>query len=330
MGTSDSTTISSAGAVKVAPVEAAFQHDALLYKGEEEFLHGVLPFVNEALAADEPVMVAVREARATLLANALGGNRDRVTFLDIERVGRNPACIIPAWQEFVTADGIGERAVRGVGEPAWPGRSTAELDECERHESLLNSAFADGPRWQLLCPYDAGELDAHALEAARRTHPTLLDDGVSRENDRYLAGAQALAPYAGELSPPGKDLEELAFTTRGIGAVRGLVSKRATRAGLGDEAREDLVLAINELVTNSVQYAGGGGTLAIWREEDALVCEVRDRGQISNPLAGRVPPPLDQHSGRGLWLVNHLCDLVQIRSAPGATVVRTRMLLERG
>jgi prepilin-type processing-associated H-X9-DG protein len=35
--------------------------------------------------------------------------------------------------------------LRGAGEPIWPERRPAELVECQRHESLLNVAFADGP-----------------------------------------------------------------------------------------------------------------------------------------------------------------------------------------
>jgi anti-sigma regulatory factor (Ser/Thr protein kinase) len=57
------------------------------------------------------------------------------------------------------------------------------------------------------------------------------------------------------------------------------------------------------------------------------LCEVRDRGRIVEPLVGRLPPPLDRHGGRGLWLVNHLCDLVQIRSTEAGSVVRVHMRL---
>jgi len=70
---------------------------------------------------------------------------------------------------------------------------------------------------------------------------------------------------------------------------------------------------------------GGGGTLRVWREPDAVVCEVRDRGFIRDPLVGRMAPPIEQYGGRGLWIVNQLCDLVQIRSAPSGTVVRVHM-----
>jgi anti-sigma regulatory factor (Ser/Thr protein kinase) len=63
----------------------------------------------------------------------------------------------------------------------------------------------------------------------------------------------------------------------------------------------------------------------VWREKHALVCEVRDGGRLVEPLLGRERPRPEQASGRGLWLVNQLCDLVQMRSSPDGNVVRLQM-----
>jgi anti-sigma regulatory factor (Ser/Thr protein kinase) len=52
------------------------------------------------------------------------------------------------------------------------------------------------------------------------------------------------------------------------------------------------------------------------------VCEVRDGGQLSDPLVGRRRPSSDQIGGRGLWIANQLCDLVQVRSSDEGAVVR--------
>jgi anti-sigma regulatory factor (Ser/Thr protein kinase) len=315
----------SAAAVKVAVVEDSFRHEALFYNGEAGFLHGTLPFVAEALEAEEPLLVAVSDQRAAALRRALGDDAARVRFLDMAAVGRNPARLIPAWREFVLEQAVEGKPMRGIGEAVWHGRSDEEIGECERAESLLNAAFTDGPVWRLLCPYDLDSLPTETIDAARRSHPALAHEGISRRNDAFLPPHRTPGPFAGVLADPPADCEELAFTGGGLGAVRGLVSTRATAAGLSDEPREDLVLAINELVTNSVQYGGGGGTLRIWTEPGELICDVRDRGYLEDPLAGRIPPPLDQHGGRGLWLVNHLCDLVQIRSSPKGTVIRVHM-----
>src|ERR1700759_4203076 len=91
--------MSSAAAVKVALVEDSFRHEALFYSGDDGFLQGVLPFVSEALTANEPVLVAVSEARADLLMHALGEDAERVRFLDMDEWGRNPARLIAEWQE---------------------------------------------------------------------------------------------------------------------------------------------------------------------------------------------------------------------------------------
>jgi anti-sigma regulatory factor (Ser/Thr protein kinase) len=316
---------SSAGAVKVALVEDSFRHEALFYEGDDGFLQGTLPFVIEGLDADEPVLVAVSPQRAELLEGALAERACEVEFLDMGSLARNPARVLGAWREFLARHAASGRPLRGIGEPIWAGRSRAEIDECERYEALLNEAFAHGPRWLLLCPYDLAALDAKTIDAARLTHPAVMHEGVSRRNRAYLPLHRAPGPFNGSLPNPPAEREELAYTARGLGAVRSLVARSGADAGLGETAREDLVLAINELVTNSVQYGGGGGTLRIWSEPGELVCDVRDRGFIEDPLVGRLPPPVDQHGGRGLWLVNHLCDLVQVRSSPDGTTIRVHM-----
>jgi anti-sigma regulatory factor (Ser/Thr protein kinase) len=314
-----------AAAVKVALVEDSFRHEALFYNGAEGFLRGTLPFVREGLQTGEPTLVSVGEERTALLRDALGADAERVHFVDMRRVGRNPARVIPAWREFLLEHAEHPRGVRAIGEAVWPGRSAAELDECARHESLLNAAFSCGPAWRLLCPYDLDALDGSVIDAARLTHPVLMHEGVSRRNAAYLAFEEAPSPFNGSLSAPPPDHEQLSFTRLGLGALRTLVAAHSADAELPEDTGEELVLAVNELATNSVQYGGGGGTLRVWREPGTLVCEVRDRGFISDPLVGRMAPPLDQHGGRGLWLVNQLCDLVQIRSAPSGTVVRVHM-----
>ena len=43
---------------------------------------------------------------------------------------------------------------------------------------------------------------------------------------------------------------------------------------------------------------------------------------LADPLTGRLSPPLDADGGRGLYLVNQLCDLVQVRSSDRGTTVR--------
>ena len=82
-----------------------------------------------------------------------------------------------------------------------------------------------------------------------------------------------------------------------------------------------------EVATNSLRHGGGRGTLRVWREDGALVCEVRDAGRLQNPMAGRERPTPERDGGRGLWMVNQLCDLVQLRSFPDGAAVRVHVYL---
>jgi anti-sigma regulatory factor (Ser/Thr protein kinase) len=134
-----------------------------------------------------------------------------------------------------------------------------------------------------------------------------------------------MGPFDGALPAPSAKPAELPFTDRDLGALRRFVYQGATAASLGVDRAHELVLAVNELASNSVRHGGGTGTLWMWREADELLCEVRDSGHITEPSVGRIPPTPEQESGRGLWVVNHLCDLVQIHSTPAGTAVRVHM-----
>ena len=83
-----------------------------------------------------------------------------------------------------------------------------------------------------------------------------------------------------------------------------------------------LVDIVDEVVTNVLRYGAPGGQLRAWAEEGRMICEVAGGGSISDPLVGRLRPGPDQPAGRGLWIANHLCDLVQIRTGAVGTVVR--------
>jgi anti-sigma regulatory factor (Ser/Thr protein kinase) len=300
---------------------AGFRHDALIYEGPEEYLAGTVPFLQEALEAEEPTLVAVGRPQREALEGELAEAAESVRFADMEKLGRNPAWIIPFWREFV--DEARGRSVRGIGEPVWAARSPAALDECQRHEGLLNVAFAPEPSWSLLCPYDAGSLGCEVLEMIAGSHPQIHQAGQVDRSPSFDPSPDA---FAGKLPLPDSTPETLAFGMSGLGEVRHRVALAAEAAGMDPLAVADLVTATSELAANSVLHGGGTGTLRLWHEDSRLLAEVEDRGQIEEPLVGRLRPGASQEGGRGLWLANQLCDLVQIRSGEEGTTVRLHLL----
>jgi anti-sigma regulatory factor (Ser/Thr protein kinase) len=306
--------------------EPGFRHEVMFYAGAEEFLQGTLPFLRGALEAGEPALVAVREANTRMLRAELGGEAGDVAFVAMEELGRNPARIIPFWRDFVDRHG-GGRPVRGIGEPIWPGRSEPEIDECQRHESLLNVAFGGAPAWRLLCPYDSRSLPDHILEAARDCHP-FLGEGAECAANPACDSRSGGGPFDGALAARPETARRFAFDRSVLHEVRELVARESERHGLTAIRRTDLVTAASELAANSILHGGGRGELAIWGQDGTLLVEVQDTGSIAEPLSGRIRPDLEQLGGRGLWLANALCDLVQIRSGGGRTTVRLHMAVD--
>ena len=305
--------------------KAEFRHEALLYVGWEEFIAGTVPFIRDGLSAGEPVLVVESAEKIEMLRLALGGDVGEVLFADMAQVGANPDCIIPAWHEFVTLNAAPGRRMRGIGEPIWRERSSDELVECQRHESLLNVAFGRGEPWWLLCPYDVEKLDPAVIEEARRSHEFVAERGARQRSDSFRGFDASGAPFDVPLPEPESVASRLAFGATDLESLREVVSRQARAARLKASRAAELVIAVNEIATNSIRHGGGRGTLRIWHEPTALVCEIRDRGRFDKPLAGRQRPSNDPAAPRGLWLANHLCDLVQIRTLADGTVVRLHM-----
>ena len=299
-----------------------FRHEALLYSGDEQFVEACVSFIRAGLEADEPTLVVALADKLEKLREALGPNAKRVHFGDMAEIGRNPARIIPAWQEFVDEHAEPGIRLRGIGEPIFPARDPHELVECERHEALLNLAFAGADRFWLMCPYDTDALPPEVIAQAKRNHPYVAQ-GEHHELSADYIGEEAIAePFAAELPGPPADAAEVRFGERELERVRLFVADHCTAAGLVRERVSELVFAINEIATNSLEHGGGSGLLRMWRHGDKVVAEIRDAGRLEDPLVDRRVPDTGDHTGRGLWLANQLCDLLQVRSFPGELVVR--------
>lgn len=285
-------------------IPPGFLHDAFVYDCDDEFVRRTAPFVQAGLDGGEAVLVALPPTRIAKLRSALGTGSDQVAFVDITSAGRNPARLIPLWRNVL--DQYAGRPVRGLGEPAYPGRTAAELAEAALHEALLNLVFEGEREFRLLCPYDVSMVTPSVAE----NHSGPLPDAAIEEIFRTaLPGVPAVA-------------DRLEFGLAELTAVRQWLTARARLRGLSGARLDDLVLALHEICTNSIRFGGGRGTLSLWSDNDGLVIDVADQGRIDDLLVGRVLPPVNGLGGRGVWLANQLCDLVQIRSGAGFTQVR--------
>ncbi len=128
---------------------------------------------------------------------------------------------------------------------------------------------------------------------------------------------------------PARAHDPMSYTyTTDLAAIRAVVHRYAIKAGLTEARAIDLVLAVSEVAANTVRHAKSPGSLQIWYDTKEIVCQIQDEGIITDPLAGRRRPSLDARGGHGLWIVNEVCDQVEILSDETGTTIRMHMDLQ--
>jgi anti-sigma regulatory factor (Ser/Thr protein kinase) len=289
----------------------------------DEFVTGALGFVDAGLDEDEPVLVSAPGPEIRFLRARMNGRAHRVSWADITQAGANPGRIIPFMRDFARVHaGRPVRCLQGL---AWAAHTVAEQSEAIRHEALINLAFANDPV-RILCTYDSARLAPGIIRSAMTTHPALIRAGHADPSSAYDARLVFPDGYNRPLSRPPDGAATLTYRAD-LASPRAFTARHASNIGLSPERVLDLVLAVGELVANTSRHTDAGGVLAIWSAGNELACQVQDTGYITDPLAGRRRPAADAGGGHGLWVVHQLCDLVELRSAPGETAIRLHMRL---
>ncbi|HEX5199869.1 ATP-binding protein [Paractinoplanes rhizophilus] len=118
---------------------------------------------------------------------------------------------------------------------------------------------------------------------------------------------------------------EAAYAEPGdLAYVREFARDEAIALGLSRLRADLLAVAVSELATNTLQHTVGGGLVRIWAEPDRIRCDVVDGG--ISPGFGRAMPAADQPRGRGLAIVERICDEVGIHLDGSGTTVSLAML----
>jgi anti-sigma regulatory factor (Ser/Thr protein kinase) len=305
-----------------------FVHSALLYRSQQEYLDLVVRFVVDGLARDEAVLVAVPGEELDVLQDALrgpgGGFPAELRMADIAEVGRNPSRFLAVQGSFL--DDHPDRHVRFVSHLAWPGRTDDEIVACIEHEALVNEALA-GYRATELCLYDANRLSDDVLGDARATHPLLWSRGALRRSAEYAPDDVLRRCNRPLVAKPGA-VTYMVKRSADLRSARSFAVNYAGWVGMSREGIEDLQLIATELATNSLMYTDGACRLAFWRQDDHLVCEARDTGQLDDPLVGRLDPGPSSPASRGLYLVNAISDLVRTHTTSTGTTIQAYLRFE--
>jgi anti-sigma regulatory factor (Ser/Thr protein kinase) len=305
--------------VSAATGHAGGGHEAVLYSSVDDLAERLVPRMRSSLDVGAPVVAVLDVPTRAAVRRGLGAAADRVEFPDPVSVHRLPAFTVAVrWARVGRAAGTGHATVVG--------QHVADLGCGETHwarlDIALNVAVAGLPI-TVLCPYRE---DGDTVPRVHATHPLVGTAEGPVASARYRPPAEALPGFP---PPPPPDLgpptAALPFTALHLGAVRRLVAEVGARTDEPAERVADLVLAVSEIASNSVEHGPGGGVLRVWATAEGLTAEVADSGRLDVPFPGLSAPPPDGVRGRGLWLASELCDVLQVWSDGSGTVVRLRM-----
>lgn len=303
------------------------RHDALLYRSEEEFLRGLVPFLREGVDDERPTVAVVRRDNQPALREALGPRARSVRFIPSEDWYRRPVRTIAAYRRLVTEMQPADRGPAHVVGEVHFGETELDRREWVRYESVLNSALADLDV-HVVCPYDVRSLPDEIVDASARTHRRLFGEDPRVRGDGYVDPEEFLRNHR-SVPPPGDRSSTIEMDgIEPISTLRYRLGEVAGQMGIEGDLRDDFLLAVNEIVTNAVLHGGGTAEVTVGRNDDLLVAEISDRGRgIDSTLLGYLPPPSDELGGRGIWLARQLVDGVDLIGSERGTIVRLAVRL---
>jgi anti-sigma regulatory factor (Ser/Thr protein kinase) len=301
-------------------------HEAVAFRDPVDLAARIAPLIAEATTLGDPVLAVLgREERGALEA-VLGNAGDGVRFLDPAEVHT-----VPPFTVAVEWARTNRRITEPGGRSLVVGQHLEQLPGCgpeywARLDIALDVATTHLPV-TVLCPFP----DAAPQALVRATHPHVATAGGVVGGEGYRPPREAVVDFP---PPPPPDLGRPAaqrpFDLATLAEVRGTVTTAGTAAGLDPEDAADLVLAVNELASNSIEHGPGAGVLRIWDLDGEVVAEVFDGGHMDVPFPGLTLPPPEGERGRGLWLASELCDVLQVWSEAGeGTIIRVTMRRER-
>jgi anti-sigma regulatory factor (Ser/Thr protein kinase) len=296
-------------------------HEAGFYQSDAEFGALIVPFVEEGVAAGQPVILGYDDRKAGLLRSWLS-EPDAVTFVTGNTLYATPARAIASyWQmceEFIAA---GAAQIRIAGDVPHEGAG-GQFCGWDRYESAINTIWDGFPVWSR-CLYDTTTSPARVLDVAERTHPRIvLSSGDYQPSHRYQTAAQ-FTPLPPDPDPLEQSAPAIEMADPSEAQVRHAVTGIA-HGQLPDTALQDLMIGASEAASNARRHGRPPVTVRIWAASGRVVVRVHDTGSgPGDPLAGLVRAQTRLGlGGAGLWIIHMLdhLDAAMVRSADGFTV----------
>jgi anti-sigma regulatory factor (Ser/Thr protein kinase) len=305
-----------------------FRHLAVVHHGVEDLLDTLAPLIRAAVARGDLVWAAVDDATRDAIERRLGATALALVFGEPGQPYSYSGQTTAARRGDRLRDQIGSgRAALIISDAATvggPDPDPSAPDFWGVVDASCNLALSGLPI-TLICLCDAERISDEADRSLHWNHPELLAGPTASPNPRYRSPAEVLAsspaPPAPALGPPSQE-QPFANGTTALRGIRAWTRRHGLEAGL-DLARIDgLVLAVCELVSNSIEHGAGYGTLSWWVRPGQVVAEVHDPGHMGTTTPGLRRPDLRSVRGRGVWLARQLSDVLHLWTTVDGTYAR--------
>jgi anti-sigma regulatory factor (Ser/Thr protein kinase) len=295
-------------------------HEVGFYRSDAEFSALIVPFVEEGVAAGQPVILGYDDRKASLLRSWLC-DPAAVTFIADNSLYATPARAIDSYRRiFEELTAAGATQIRIAGDVPHEGNG-GRFAGWDRYESAANTVWDQFPVWSR-CLYDAATAAPRVLDTAARTHPRIvLPSGQYQTSRRYQEAAD-FQPLPPDPDPLERSAPAIELSDPSLAQIRHAIA--SIGAGqVPDRALEDLETGASVAVSNARRYGCPPVTVRIWAASGRILVHVHDTSPgPDDPLAGLVPawtrPELE---GAELWLIHMLdLDTAMIRSRDGFTI----------
>lgn len=155
-----------------------------------------------------------------------------------------------------------------------------------------------------------------------------LSDATIRTKISRLSRKQEMMKLASIDADACNKTETIEIPAKGenLARVRHFVKDFACRCGFSSEEMYDIVLAVGEAISNSVEHGSPGGekstiVVTCGCRDDDLVVQVADEGVFQREMPELETEPDASYRGRGIFLMLALMDKVSIDESKRGTTV---------
>jgi AcrR family transcriptional regulator len=300
----------------VSAVQPRLVHEALVYASDEAFLEGLVPFLQDGLAASHPIMVVLTPDKSALLRDALGQDAQGVSFADASALYRRPAHAFAEYRRHLEAElsRPDVELVRVIGEIPF-GLTSEGYAEWMRYESMFNRGFAGYPSW-VVCGYDTRVFPEQVVGDALHTHPIVSMGGNRGTSPGYIETdgfvGRPVRRERERADDGGGPLSRLTVTEeRDLDELCRVVAAAARAGGLGPSIVDDVMLAAAELVRDALRDGDGEASVQVTRDGALWHCDVSGRD-----------PTESTSSEIGLSIARLISERVELASRAGTDTVR--------